>query len=253
VNNNVLEAVNLNLYYGKHLAVEGFNYAFAGAGIYALIGPSGCGKTTTLRSFNRMHEETKNARIEGTIRLNGKDLNTMDPIIVRQKVGMVFQKATPFPHLSISDNVLIGHQLNNGAKPDDLVEQALIKVGLWHEVKDKLGASGASLSGGQQQRLCIARATVLEPDILLMDEPCSALDPRSTLKIEELMKELALTYTVVLVTHNLQQAGRVAHQVLFMLADDYGVGHLIEAGPKEKIFNNPEDTRTRDYVTGLFG
>ncbi|MCA9904099.1 MAG: phosphate ABC transporter ATP-binding protein [Anaerolineae bacterium] len=258
-NTHSLEARNLNIYYGKSLAVEAFTLPFRSNSITALIGPSGSGKSTVLRSLNRMHEVVKDARVEGEVLLNGENIYGVDtdPVRIRRRIGMVFQKPNPFPMMSIYDNVIAGFKLAygkpQGVKYDDLVEQALSAVGLWDEVKDKLRDSGAALSGGQQQRLCIARAIAVQPDILLMDEPCSALDPISTLKIEELMRELEQRYTIVLVTHNMQQATRVSDITAFLLPDERRVGRLIEVGPTELIFSDPQDPRTMDYVTGRMG
>lgn len=254
-----LEARDLNIYYGKALAVEDVNIRFKPAAITALIGPSGSGKSTLLRSLNRMHEVVKDAYVTGEVLLNGENVYAFDadPVRVRRRIGMVFQKPNPFPMMSIYDNVIAGFKLNYG-KPrgmnyDDVVEHALRSVALWGEVKDKLKVSGAALSGGQQQRLCIARAIAVQPDVLLMDEPCSALDPVSTMKIEELMQQLQSRYTIVLVTHNMQQAIRVSDVTAVLLPDEHRVGHIIEIGSTEQIFNNPRDERTADYVTGRIG
>ena len=256
---NEIETRDLNVYYGDTLAVEDINIRFRPNTITALIGPSGSGKSTLLRSLNRMHEVVKDAYVKGKVLLNGEDIYDVDadPVRVRRRVGMVFQKPNPFPMMSIYDNVIAGFKLSYG-KPrginyDDVVQHALESVALWNEVKDKLKDSGAALSGGQQQRLCIARAIAVQPDVLLMDEPCSALDPISTLKIEDLMRELCHQYTIVLVTHNMQQAVRVSHTTAVLLPDENRVGHLIEVGATERIFNAPEDPRTADYVTGKIG
>jgi phosphate transport system ATP-binding protein len=254
-----LEARHLNIYYGSMLAVQDFSLRFRENNITALIGPSGSGKSTVLRSLNRMHEVVKDARVDGEVFLNGQNIYTpdADPVRIRRRVGMVFQKANPFPMMSIYDNVIAGFKLAYG-KPggvsyDETVEHALQSVGLWNEVKGKLKMSGAALSGGQQQRLCIARAIAVQPDVLLMDEPCSALDPISTAKIEELMRELRRRYTIVLVTHNMQQAIRVSDTTAVLLPDEERVGHLIEAGPTQQIFDSPKDARTADYVMGRIG
>ncbi len=254
-----LEAKQLDLYYGKTLAVENVNLRFRPNSITALIGPSGSGKSTVLRALNRMHEVVKDAYVTGEVLLDGENIYApaADPVRVRRRIGMVFQKPNPFPMMSIYDNVLAGFKLSFG-KPqginyDDVVEQSLESVGLWDEVKDKLRDSGAALSGGQQQRLCIARAIAVQPDILLMDEPCSALDPISTQIIEALMKKLEKRYTIVLVTHNMQQAMRVSDMTAFLLPDERRVGHIIEVGSTEQIFNNPKDARTEDYVSGRIG
>jgi len=256
---HALEAKNLNIYYGKTLAVENISQRFRPNSITALIGPSGSGKSTFLRALNRMHEAIKEARVEGQVLLDGKDIYApeADPVRVRRRIGMVFQKPNPFPMMSIFDNVIAGFKLSYG-KPQgtnysDIVEHALRSVALWEEVKDRLSVSGAALSGGQQQRLCIARAIAVQPDVVLMDEPCSALDPVSTLKVEELMRELRLKYTIVLVTHNMQQAVRVSDTTMVLLPDEKRVGHLIEVGKTSDIFNNPQDARTADYVSGRIG
>ena len=249
-----IEAKNLNIYYGSFLAVEGVNMSIRPQTVTALIGPSGCGKSTFLRSVNRMHEVIPGAHVKGTLELDGKDLYGpgVDPVLVRRQVGMVFQRPNPFPTMSIRDNVLAGVKLNNKrlskSDGDDLVEKSLRSANLWNEVKDRLNKPGMGLSGGQQQRLCIARAIAVNPEVLLMDEPCSALDPIATLKIEELIEELKTRYTIVIVTHNMQQAGRVADKTAFMLA-----GELVEFTDTEKLFTNPDDSRTEDYVTGKFG
>ncbi len=254
-----LEAKNLNIYYGSTLAVENISQRFRPNSITALIGPSGSGKSTFLRSLNRMHEAVKDARVEGQVLLNGRDIYApdADPVRVRRRIGMVFQKPNPFPMMSIFDNVIAGFKLSYG-KPkgtnyNEIVEHALRSVALWDEVKDRLNVSGAALSGGQQQRLCIARAIAVQPDVVLMDEPCSALDPVSTLKVEELMRELRLKYTIVLVTHNMQQAVRVSDTTMVLLPDEKRIGHLIEVGKTSDIFNNPQDARTADYVSGRIG
>lgn len=254
-----LEARNLNMYYGKTLAVENVSIRFRSNTITALIGPSGSGKSTLLRSLNRMHEIVKDAYVTGQVFLNGENVYApdADPVRVRRRIGMVFQKPNPFPMMSIYDNVIAGFKLNFG-KPrgihfDQVVEHALRSVALWDEVNDKLHVSGAALSGGQQQRLCIARAIAVQPDVLLMDEPCSSLDPVSTLKIEELMRDLRRRYTIVLVTHNMQQARRVSDVTAVLLPDERRIGHLIEIGTTDQIFNYPRDERTADYVSGRIG
>ncbi|MCB9450031.1 MAG: phosphate ABC transporter ATP-binding protein [Anaerolineaceae bacterium] len=253
-----LEARNLNVYYGKTLAVRDFNLSFRPNSITAMIGPSGSGKSTVLRSLNRMHEVVKDAYITGEVLLNGQNIynSEADPVRVRRRIGMVFQKPNPFPMMSIFDNVIAGFKLNYG-KPkgisyEEIVEQSLRAVALWDEVKDKLKDSGAALSGGQQQRLCIARTIAVQPDVILMDEPCSALDPISTLKIEELMRELRRRYTIVLVTHNMQQAIRVSDITAVLMPTDR-VGELVEVAPTDEIFNDPKDNRTADYVSGRIG
>ncbi len=228
--------------------------------VTALIGPSGCGKSTFLRSLNRMHEVIDGAYVKGSVLLHGLDLYGpgVDPVAVRRKVGMVFQRPNPFPTMSIADNVLAGKRLNSKrikkAEAEDLVEKSLRGANLWNEVKDRLEKPGSGLSGGQQQRLCIARAIAVEPDVLLMDEPCSALDPISTLAIESLMNELKETYTIVIVTHNMQQAGRVSDRTAFFSIDGTGQpGHVIEMDDTTTIFSNPKEQATVDYVTGRFG
>jgi phosphate transport system ATP-binding protein len=251
---------HLNIYYGDFLAVEGVNMVIEARSVTALIGPSGCGKSTFLRSLNRMHEVINGAYVEGTVRLDGVDLYgpRIDPVAVRRKVGMVFQRPNPFPTMSIYDNVLAGKRLNSHrikkADADAEVERALRGANLWEEVKDRLAKPGSSLSGGQQQRLCIARAIAVEPEVLLMDEPCSALDPISTLAIESLMKELRETYTIVIVTHNMQQAARVSDRTAFFSIEAAGrPGKLVEMDDTEKMFSSPSRQATIDYVTGRFG
>jgi phosphate transport system ATP-binding protein len=243
---------NLRVYFGKNRVLHGVNLALIRGAVTAIIGPSGCGKSTYLRCLNRMHETTPGARVEGSVLLDGKDIHAplVDPVLIRRRVGMVFQKPNPFPTLSIRDNVLAGLSLNGTRIRDinDVVERRLRQVGLWDEVKDHMSRSGASLSGGQQQRLCIARALALEPEVLLMDEPCSALDPIATAHVEELIHELKKTYTIVIVTHNMQQAGRVADYTAF-----FYMGELIEFDRTDVIFTQPKETRTEDYITGRFG
>jgi phosphate transport system ATP-binding protein len=241
----------LSAWYGKNRALHDVSLAVAPRSVMAAIGPSGCGKSTFLRCLNRMHELIPGARAEGTLLLDGKDLlgRDVDPVTLRRRVGMVFQRPNPFPTMSIRDNVAAGLKLNRvGGNHDEIVERTLRQSALWDEVKDRLGASALSLSGGQQQRLCIARALAVEPEVLLMDEPASALDPIATAKIEDLIHELKERYTIVIVTHNMQQAGRVSDHTAF-----FYMGDLIEVGPTEKIFTNPSEKRTEDYVTGKFG
>jgi len=242
----------LNAYYGDNHAVKGIDLEFAPNEVTAIIGPSGCGKSTMVRCINRMHEEIPGARATGSVRLDEQDVYapSVDVVSVRRTVGMVFQKPNPFPTMSIHDNVAAGLRLTGtrGAKLRDRVEQSLHAAGLWEEVKDRLDAPGIGLSGGQQQRLCIARTLAVEPEVILMDEPCSALDPIATLRIEELIEELKQRYTIVVVTHNMQQAARVADRTAFMLA-----GELVEVDSTEKIFTTPSDSRTEEYVTGKFG
>ena len=242
----------LNAYYGDTHAVRDVSLTYAANQVTAMIGPSGCGKSTLVRCINRMHEEIAGARAEGSVRLDEVDVYdpSIDVTMVRRVIGMVFQKPNPFPTMSIFDNVAAGLRLSGtrGVNLRDRVEWALQGAGLWDEVKDRLNAPGTSLSGGQQQRLCIARTIAVEPEVILMDEPASALDPIATLKIEDLVDELKQRFTIVIVTHNMQQAARVADTTAFMLN-----GELVEHTPTEKIFSNPDDRRTEDYITGKFG
>jgi phosphate transport system ATP-binding protein len=241
----------LHAYYGDEHAVRGVSLTYAANEVTAMIGPSGCGKSTVVRCINRMHEEIPGARAEGSVLLDDEDVygRDVDVVSVRRVVGMVFQKPNPFPTMSIFDNVAAGLRLS-GKRGDikERVEQSLLAAGLWEEVKDRLSQPGIGLSGGQQQRLCIARTIAVEPEVILMDEPASALDPISTLKIEELVLELKKRFTIVIVTHNMQQAARVADKTAFMLA-----GELVEFTETDKLFTNPDDSRTEDYVTGKFG
>ena len=250
-----LELRNVTVSYSAKPAVADISMRIQRNQVTALIGPSGCGKSTLLRSFNRMNDLIETAHVEGEILMGGVDIlgPQIDAAELRRHVGMVFQKPNPFPK-SIFENVAFGARIN-GYRGDmgELVERALRQAALWDEVADKLGESGLALSGGQQQRLCIARALAIQPDILLMDEPCSALDPVATLKIEDLISELAHEYTIVIVTHNMQQAARVSDRTAFLLAAEDRVGRLIEYGPTEQLFTNPRDDRTEDYVTGRFG
>ena len=244
---------NLSIWYGEKLAIDKVTLDVASNAVTAIIGPSGCGKSTFLRALNRMHELTPKTRMEGTVLLNGKDLysSTVDPAIVRRRVGMVFQKSNPFPTMTIGENVLVGLRLNgvrNQKFLNERLEKSLRMAALWDEVKDDLHKPGTSLSGGQQQRLCIARTLAVEPEVILMDEPCSALDPIATAKIEELIYELKTKYTIVTVTHNMQQAGRISDFTAF-----FYIGRLIEFGPTTKIFTNPSEKQTEDYITGRFG
>jgi phosphate transport system ATP-binding protein len=255
-----IEAKNLNMYYNKFLAVSEVNFTIAPRSVTAFIGPSGCGKSTVLRTLNRMHEVISGARVEGDVLLDGENIyqDSVDPVDVRRTIGMVFQRPNPFPTMSIYDNVVAGLKLQSGRlKKSDLdvtVEQSLRGANLWEEVKDRLGKPGAGLSGGQQQRLCIARAIAVEPQVLLMDEPCSALDPISTLAIEDLMQSLKEKYTIVIVTHNMQQAARVSERTAFFnLAGVGKPGQLVELDETQKIFSNPSDQRTEDYISGRFG
>jgi phosphate transport system ATP-binding protein len=255
-----IDVSDLDIYYGNFLAVQGVTVTIEPRTITALIGPSGCGKSTFLRSLNRMHEVIPGARVEGKVVIDGQDLYgaEVDPVDVRRQIGMVFQRPNPFPTMSIYDNVAAGLRLNarkmNKAELDDLVERSLKGANLWTEVKDRLNRPGSGLSGGQQQRLCIARAIAVEPDVLLMDEPCSALDPISTLAIEDLMTELKERFTIVIVTHNMQQAARVSESTgFFNLAGVGQPGRLVEFNSTEKIFSNPDEKATEDYISGRFG
>jgi phosphate transport system ATP-binding protein len=253
-----IEARNMHIYYGGFRAVKDVNLLVERQKITALIGPSGCGKSTVLRAFNRMNDLVPSARVEGQVVFHGQNLYapTIDAVEVRRRIGMVFQKPNPFPK-SIYDNILFGPKINgwrgSKAQADELVERSLRAAALWEDVKDKLSKSGLALSGGQQQRLCIARALAVEPEVILMDEPCSALDPISTLKIEELMFELRRQYTIVIVTHNMQQAARASDQTAFFLMDEDRAGQLVEFGPTQQLFTNPKDKRTEEYITGRFG
>ena len=251
---------NENIYYGDFLAVEGVNMEIESKAITALIGPSGCGKSTFLRTLNRMHEVIPGAYVEGEVLVGDKNIydKDVDPVQVRRSIGMVFQRPNPFPTMSIRENVLAGIKLYNRrlskSDQDDIVEESLQGANLWNEVKDRLNRPGSSLSGGQQQRLCIARAIAVSPDILLMDEPASALDPISTLAIEDLMLELKNDYTIVIVTHNMQQAARVSDRTgFFNLAGAGKPGMLVEIDDTSKIFSNPTEKATEDYISGRFG
>ncbi len=254
-----IDVSDLNVYYGAFKAVEGVTMTVEPRSVTAFIGPSGCGKSTFLRTLNRMHEVIPGGRVEGKVMLDDQDLysSDVDPVAVRRTVGMVFQRPNPFPTMSIYDNVAAGLRLNGvrgKAKLDEVVEKSLHGANLWNEVKDRLSKPGAGLSGGQQQRLCIARAIAVEPQVLLMDEPCSALDPISTLAIEDLISELKSQYTIVIVTHNMQQAARVSDQTAFFnLAATGKPGRLIEVADTQKIFNNPGVKATEDYISGRFG
>ena len=251
-----LEAKDVHAWFSKHHALAGVNLEFPANTVTALIGPSGCGKSTFLRTLNRMHEFIPGAGMAGQVLLDGKDIYEpgTDVTKIRLKIGMVFQKPNPFPSMTIGENVLSGLKLAQLKieNKDDLMEECLTRAGLWKEVKDRLNAHGGSLSGGQQQRLCIARALAVKPEVLLMDEPCSALDPGSTLRIEETIRELADSIIVVIVTHNMQQAARVSDYTGFFLSDG-GPGQLIEVSSTSEIFSRPRDKRTEDYVTGRFG
>lgn len=248
-----LQLDNLNIHFGSNHAVKNVFMDIAENSVTAIIGPSGCGKSTVLRSINRMHDMTPSARVTGRIMLDDTDIysRSVDPVSIRRRVGMVFQKPNPFPAMSIHDNVIAGYKLNGIIKKGDaeeIVESSLKRVALWDEVKDRLKQSAIELSGGQQQRLCIARTIAVKPEVILMDEPASALDPISTLKIEELIEELKERYTIVIVTHNMQQAARVSDVTAF-----FYIGEMIEIGETRKIFTNPEKKQTEDYITGRFG
>jgi phosphate transport system ATP-binding protein len=255
-----IDTSGLDIYYGKFLAVSEVSLTVAPRSITAFIGPSGCGKSTVLRTLNRMHEVIAGARVQGKVMLDGEDIYApgIDPVDVRRTIGMVFQRPNPFPTMSIYDNVIAGLKLNSRrlkrSETDSVVEKSLRQANLWGEVKDRLDKPGAGLSGGQQQRLCIARAIAVEPQVLLMDEPCSALDPISTLAIEDLIQQLKETYTIVIVTHNMQQAARVSDRTAFFnLAGVGKPGQLVEMDDTQKIFANPTDRRTEDYISGRFG
>ncbi len=255
-----IETRDVNLFYGDFQAVAGVTMTVEPNKVTALIGSSGCGKTTFLRSLNRMHELTAGARVEGEITLDGQDVYArgVDPVAVRRLVGMVFQQPNPFPTMSIYDNVAAGLNLNSArvkkAEKDEVVERSLRGAHLWEEVKDRLARPGSGLSGGQQQRLCIARAIAVEPEVLLMDEPCSALDPVATLAIEDLIHELKTEYTIVIVTHNMQQAARVSDDTGFFNLKATGEpGHLVEFNPTRKMFSTPDEASTEAYITGRFG
>jgi phosphate transport system ATP-binding protein len=246
---------NLNVYYNNFKAVHGINLEIKKNKITAIIGPSGCGKSTVLRSFNRMNELVPTARTEGEIIFEGIDINgpEIDPVEVRRRIGMVFQKPNPFPK-SIYENVAWGAKINGyNGNMDELVEKSLRQAALWDEVNDKLDQSGLSLSGGQQQRLCIARTIAVKPDLILMDEPASALDPVATLKIEDLMRELSKNYTIIIVTHNMQQAARVSDFTAFLNMNSNRAGYLVEYNVTDQIFTNPREKLTEDYITGRFG
>jgi phosphate transport system ATP-binding protein len=255
-----IDVNNLSVYYGAFRAVEGVSLAIEPNSVTALIGPSGCGKSTFIRTINRMHEVVPGARVEGEVLMDGIDLYApgIDPVAVRRHVGMVFQRPNPFPTMSIGENVLAGIKLNNRriskADAEEVVETTLKAANLWEEVKDRLDRPGSSLSGGQQQRLCIARAIAIKPDVLLMDEPCSALDPISTLAIEDLIAELKSEYTIVIVTHNMQQAARVSDRTAFFnIAGAGKPGKLIEMNATSVIFSSPAERATEDYISGRFG
>jgi phosphate transport system ATP-binding protein len=251
---NKLEVVALNAWFGAHQALQDISLDICDGAVTAIIGPSGCGKSTFIRCLNRMHEVVPGARAAGQVRLDGENIYGpgVDPVRVRARIGMVFQRPNPFPTLSIFDNVVAGFRLNGARRSRadlaGIVERSLRQAALWDEVKDGLHDSGVSLSGGQQQRLCIARALAVQPEVILMDEPCSALDPIATAKIEELIRELRETYTIVIVTHNMQQAARVSDYTAFLY-----LGSLVEFGQTDRIFTMPEKKETEDYITGRFG
>ena len=251
-----LEARGVHAWFGKHHALSNISLDFAAGTVTALIGPSGCGKSTFIRTLNRMHEFIPTAAMAGEVFLDGKDIYApgTDVTKIRLQIGMVFQKPNPFPSMTIGENVLSGLKLAQlkVENKDDLLEECLVRAGLWNEVKDRLDAHGGSLSGGQQQRLCIARSLAVKPKVLLMDEPCSALDPGSTLRIEDTIGELAKSMTIIIVTHNMQQAARVSDYTAFFLSEG-GPGHMVEVGPTSEIFSRPKDKRTENYVSGRFG
>lgn len=251
--NTKVKLENLNVHFGNNHAVKDVSIDFPENSVTAIIGPSGCGKSTVLRSINRMHDLSPAARVTGKVILDDADIydKGVDPVSIRRRVGMVFQKPNPFPAMSIYDNVIAGYKLNgrvNRSEADEIVESSLKRVALWDEVKDRLKASAMDLSGGQQQRLCIARTIAVKPEVILMDEPASALDPLSTLKIEELIEELKEKYTIIIVTHNMQQAARVSDFTAF-----FYLGELVECGETRKIFTTPDRKQTEDYITGRFG
>ncbi len=252
-----METRDVSVWFGKRKVLEGVNLAFHKKTVTALIGPSGCGKSTFIRTLNRLHELIPGAALAGEVLYEGKDIYApeVDPVHIRLAIGMVFQKPNPFPSMTIRGNVLSGLKLSGMKRSnhDEIVEQTLTAAGLWNEVKDRLNHAAGDLSGGQQQRLVIARSLAVNPHVLLMDEPCSALDPASTLKIEETIRELSKDVTIIIVTHNMQQAVRVADYTAFFLAAENEPGHVVEQGATTEIFGNPQDTRTLDYVNGRFG
>ncbi len=255
----ILEVQDLSAWYGNALAVKHIDMSIKAQAITAIIGPSGCGKSTFIRCLNRMHEVSHKGRVEGSILLDGKNIyaKDVDPVMIRRRIGMVFQKPNPFPTMTVFDNVIAGLRLSRlwvkKWELEEIVERSIRQAALWDEVKDHLYKSGASLSGGQQQRLCIARALAVEPEVILMDEPCSALDPIATLKIEDLMRTLVKDYSIIIVTHNMQQASRVSDMAAFFMVDENRAGSLVEYGSTNQIFTNPKDKRTEDYITGRFG
>ncbi|MCY3912979.1 MAG: phosphate ABC transporter ATP-binding protein PstB [Chloroflexi bacterium] len=252
---DALVTENLKFWYGDTMALSGISLNIPQHEVMAIIGPSGCGKSTYLRCLNRMNDLISSARVEGRVIFDGEDIyaRNVDPVQMRRRIGMVFQKPNPFPK-SIYDNVAYGPKVNGyRGSMDDLVEHSLRQAALWDEVKDILKRSGLELSGGQQQRLCIARALAVEPDVILMDEPCSALDPIATTRIEDLIRELRENYTIVIVTHNMQQAARVSDRTAFFMLDEEGAGSLVEVDETQRLFTTPSDQRTEDYITGRFG
>ena len=252
-----MEARDVSVWFGQRKVLEGVNIVFPKKTVTALIGPSGCGKSTFIRTLNRLHELIPGAALAGSVLYEGKDIYdaAVDPVSIRLQIGMVFQKPNPFPSMTIRGNVLSGLKLSGMKRDnhDDIVEETLTAAGLWNEVKDRLGNAAGDLSGGQQQRLVIARALAVQPHVLLMDEPCSALDPASTLKIEETIRELSKEVTIIIVTHNMQQAVRVSDYTAFFLAEEGTPGHVVEQGATTEIFGNPQEQRTLDYVNGRFG
>lgn len=256
---SILVVESLRAWYGSFLALKDISVDIQPQAITAIIGPSGCGKSTFIRCLNRMHELSPGAKVAGRVLLDGEDIygRSADPVGIRRRIGMVFQKPNPFPTMSIFDNVVAGLKLSSlwSRRHDleEIAERSLKQAALWDEVKDKLHQSGTSLSGGQQQRLCIARALAVEPEVILMDEPCSALDPVATLKIEDLMRSLAKNYTIIIVTHNMQQAARVSDMAAFFIMLEDRAGALVEYGPTRELFTRPKDKRTEDYITGRFG
>lgn len=252
-----MESRDVSVWFGQRKVLEGVNIVFPKKTVTALIGPSGCGKSTFIRTLNRLHELIPGAALAGSVLYEGKDIYdaAVDPVHIRLQIGMVFQKPNPFPSMTIRGNVLSGLKLSGMKRDnhDDIVEETLTAAGLWNEVKDRLGNAAGDLSGGQQQRLVIARALAVQPHVLLMDEPCSALDPASTLKIEETIRELSKEVTIIIVTHNMQQAVRVSDYTAFFLAEEGTPGHVVEQGATTEIFGNPQEQRTLDYVNGRFG
>ncbi len=252
-----LRTEGFSLFYGKFQALRNITVSFQDRAVNAIIGPSGCGKSSLLRSFNRMNDLIPVSRVEGTVELDGESIygRTADVVSLRKRVGMVFQRPNPFP-MSIRDNIAYGprqHGARGRSEVSEMVEKSLQRVGLWEELRDKLKQPAQSLSSGQQQRLCIARLLAVEPEVILMDEPCSALDPEATLRVEDLMRELAERYTIVVVTHNMQQASRASDRAAFLMMAPDGAGELVEFGATSQIFTNPRDKRTEDYITGRFG